>query len=92
MEPDVLVFDEPSRGLDPSGRRELITTLLTLPITQIVITHDLPLALELCPRAVILNEGKVTADGPTLSLLSDPDVLAANRLELPFGFSLSAKR
>jgi cobalt/nickel transport system ATP-binding protein len=92
MEPDVLVFDEPSSGLDPSGRRELITTLLTLPITQIVITHDLPLALELCPRAVILNEGKVTADGPTLSLLSDPDVLAANRLELPFGFSLSAKR
>jgi cobalt transport protein ATP-binding subunit len=84
MQPDVLVFDEPSSGLDPAGRRELILTLAGLPMTQLVITHDLLLALELCPRAVIMNEGRVVADGPTRQLLSDEDLLAANRLEFPY--------
>ncbi|MGH3651283.1 MAG: energy-coupling factor ABC transporter ATP-binding protein [Acidimicrobiia bacterium] len=88
MDPDVLVFDEPSAGLDPGGRRELISTLQAQPITQIVITHDLPLALELCPRALIMRDGQVVADGPTTSLLADQEVLSANRLELPYGFSL----
>jgi cobalt transport protein ATP-binding subunit len=88
MEPEVLVFDEPSAGLDPSGRRELISTLQVQPITQIVITHDLPLALELCPRAIIMRDGGVVADGSTASLLADQEMLSANRLELPYGFSL----
>lgn len=86
MEPEVLVFDEPTSGLDPAGRRELIETLAALPMTQLVITHDLPLALELCPRSVIMNGGRVVADRPTVDLLEDPDLLAANRLELPYGF------
>jgi len=88
MEPDVLVFDEPSAGLDPAGRRELVATLRDLPMTQVIITHDLSLALELCPRAVIMNEGRVVADGATRDLLGNGDLLAANRLELPYGFSL----
>jgi cobalt/nickel transport system ATP-binding protein len=88
MEPEVLVFDEPSSGLDPAGRRELITTLSSLEMTQLVVTHDLSLALELCPRSVILNEGRVSADGPTPDLLSDAELLTANRLELPFGLRL----
>lgn len=91
MEPDVLVFDEPSAGLDPAGRRELIETLSSLPMTQLVITHDMPLALELCPMAVIMNGGVVVAIGPTGDLLADPDLLAANRLELPFGLDPRAK-
>jgi cobalt/nickel transport system ATP-binding protein len=56
-------------------------------MTQLLITHDLPLALELCPRTVIMNEGKVVADGETRTLLADGELLAANRLELPFGLS-----
>lgn len=91
MEPDVLVFDEPTSGLDPAGRRELIETLVALPLTQLVITHDLPLALELCPRSVIMNGGRIVADVPTDGLLEDPDLLAANRLELPYGFQRSSK-
>lgn len=87
MEPEVLVIDEPSEGLDPAGRRELIETLLTLPVTQLIITHDLPLALELCSRAVIMNAGKVVADGDTAGILGDGDLLAANRLELPYRFN-----
>lgn len=89
MEPDVLAFDEPSSGLDPAGRRELIATLTGLPLTQLIITHDLPFALELCPRAVIMSEGKVVADGPTGELLRDEALLTSNRLELPYGFALA---
>lgn len=88
MQPDVVVFDEPSAGLDPAGRRDLIATLSGLPMTQLVITHDLPLALELCGRSVILNGGRVVADGDTSSLLGDASLLADNRLELPYGLVL----
>ena len=91
MDPDVLVFDEPTSGLDPAGRRELIQTLSELPMTQLVITHDLPLALELCPRSLIMNGGRVVADVMTSDLLDDPELLAANRLELPYGFERSGE-
>jgi len=87
MRPDLLVLDEPTSGLDPAGRRELIATLQSLEITQLVITHDLPFALELCDRALILDRGEVVADAPTRQLLADADLLAAHRLEMPFGFA-----
>lgn len=86
MHPDVLVLDEPTSGLDPFGRRELTNLLKSLELTQLVITHDLPLALELCPRSIIISAGRVVADGATADLLADDDLLAAHRLELPFGF------
>ncbi|MGD2060301.1 MAG: ABC transporter ATP-binding protein [Acidimicrobiia bacterium] len=92
MRPGVLVFDEPSSGLDPAGRRELIETLAGLPMTQLVVTHDLPLALELCSRSLIMSEGRVVADGETAEVLRDGALLAANRLELPYGFTLVEDR
>ena len=88
MEPDVLVFDEPSSDLDGSGKRELVAALARLTMTQVVITHDLPLALELCPRAVIMNDGRVVADGLIREILGDANLLEENRLELPYGFVL----
>lgn len=88
MRPDVLVFDEPSSDLDGVGRRELVAALAPLPMTQLIITHDLPLALELCPRSVIMRDGRVVADVGTVDLLRDESLLEENRLELPFGFSL----
>jgi cobalt/nickel transport system ATP-binding protein len=86
MRPDVLVLDEPSSNLDPASRRELAEILLGLAVTTLVVTHDLPFALQLCPRAVVLDEGRVVADGLTRELLCDEALLAAHRLELPFGF------
>ena len=90
MRPQVLVLDEPSSGLDPAGRRELVETLQGLAMTQLIITHDLPFALELCDRAVILDEGQIVADGQTSQLLSDAELLAGHRLEMPFGFGGSS--
>jgi cobalt/nickel transport system ATP-binding protein len=86
MEPQILVLDEPSSNLDPAGRRELADILRSLDITMLMVTHDLPYALELCPRALVMNGGRIVADGPTGELLADEAMMAANRLELPFGF------
>ena len=86
MQPEVLVLDEPSSNLDPAGRRELAEVLEALPVTLLMVTHDLPYALQLCPRSVVLDAGVVVADGATRALLADPGLLAAHRLELPFGF------
>ncbi len=86
MRPEILVLDEPSSNLDPASRRELAEILLSLDVTVLMVTHDLPYALQLCERSVILSAGVVVADGPTSQILSDTDLLAAHRLELPFGF------
>jgi cobalt/nickel transport system ATP-binding protein len=86
MEPEILVLDEPSSNLDPAGRRELAGVLTSLDITMLMVTHDLPYALELCPRSVVMNGGVLMADGPTVGILSNDRLMTANRLELPFGF------
>ncbi|PAZ14618.1 cobalt ABC transporter ATP-binding protein [Streptomyces sp. SA15] len=86
MEPEILVLDEPSSNLDPASRRELADILRSLDVTVLMVTHDLPYALELCPRSLILSEGTIAADGKTAELLSDDELMRAHRLELPFGF------
>lgn len=88
MEPEILVLDEPTSGLDPAGRRELARTLEGIDVTLLVISHDLPFVLEVCGRSVIMDHGRVVADGSTRDLLVDTALLRAHRLELPFGLSL----
>ncbi|MBF4160107.1 energy-coupling factor ABC transporter ATP-binding protein [Nocardioides acrostichi] len=86
MEPEILVLDEPSSNLDPASRRELADVLRSLDVTVLMVTHDLPYALELCPRAVVLSQGQVVADDATIEILTDDSLMAAHRLELPWGF------
>ena len=86
MEPEILVLDEPSSNLDPASRRELAEILTGLDVTVLMVTHDLPYAFELCPRSVVLSDGVVVADGATYDVLTDDALMAAHRLELPFGF------
>jgi cobalt/nickel transport system ATP-binding protein len=86
MEPEILVLDEPSSNLDPASRRELADILRSLDVTVLMVTHDLPYALELCPRSVVLSDGHVVADGATYDVLTDDVLMRAHRLELPFGF------
>jgi cobalt/nickel transport system ATP-binding protein len=87
-EPEVLVLDEPSANLDPVARRELAETLADLEATMLIVTHDLPYAAQLCERAIVMDGGVVVADGPIGEILSDTDLLAAHRLELPWGFTV----
>jgi cobalt/nickel transport system ATP-binding protein len=84
--PEILVLDEPSANLDPVGRRELAETLRGLQTTMLIVTHDLPYAAQLCDRAVVMNHGAVVADGDIGAILSDAELLARHRLELPWGF------
>ncbi|GLZ57754.1 ABC transporter ATP-binding protein [Micromonospora sp. NBRC 107095] len=87
MHPEILVLDEPSSNLDPAARRELAEILRGLPVTLLMVTHDLPYAAELCERSVILDDGRIVADAPTTTLLNDATLLAQHRLELPYGFT-----
>lgn len=87
MRPDLLVLDEPSGNLDPVARRRLAELLARLDCTRVVVTHDLPYALQTCRRAVILNGGRAVADGPAACILADRPLLEANGLEWPFGFT-----
>jgi cobalt/nickel transport system ATP-binding protein len=86
MEPEILVLDEPSSNLDPASRRELADILRGLDVTVLMVTHDLPYALELCPRSVVLSEGVVVADRATYDVLTDATLMSEHRLELPWGF------
>ena len=87
MDPRILVLDEPTSNLDPASRRELADVIRSLDVSVLMVTHDLPYALELCPRSVLLDGGAVVADRLTGELLGDTDLLAAHRLELPYGFA-----
>ncbi|MGP4017103.1 energy-coupling factor ABC transporter ATP-binding protein [Saccharopolyspora sp. 5N708] len=86
--PELLVLDEPSSNLEPVARRELAEVLLAWGGTMLMVTHDLPYALQLCPRSVLIDNGAVVADGPTAEILADGELLAAHRLELPYGFRI----
>lgn len=81
--PSLLVLDEPTSDLDPRGRREFKKLLQTLPGAKIIATHDLELVVDLCSRVIILDEGKIVAQGPTIPLLSDEALMLAHGLEKP---------
>jgi cobalt/nickel transport system ATP-binding protein len=81
MRPSLLVLDEPSAGLDPRARRTLIHLLRDLPITMLVSTHDMTLVKELFPRTIVMDEGRIVADGLTLEILEDEALLEAHGLE-----------
>jgi cobalt/nickel transport system ATP-binding protein len=83
MDPEILVLDEPSAGLDPRARRSLITLLRALPLTMLVSSHDMVMVRELFPRMIIMDEGSVVADGPTQVLMEDVALLEAHGLERP---------
>lgn len=87
MQPQILVFDEPTAQLDPRSRRQLIELLQRLPLTQLIATHDLDLALELCDRTIVLSHGQVVHDGPTEYVLGDREFLERHHLESPLSYS-----
>lgn len=82
MDPPILALDEPTASLAPAARRELIDLLRELPQTMIVSTHDIPMVRELFPRTIVMDEGRVVADGDTDAILSDTALLRAHGLEL----------
>jgi cobalt/nickel transport system ATP-binding protein len=87
MQPQVLVLDEPTAQLDPRSRRQLIQLLQALPLTQLIATHDLDMALELCSRTIVLSQGRVVYDGATEVVMNDRTFLEQHALEMPLCYS-----
>ena len=83
MDPEILVLDEPSAGLDPRARRSLINLLREMELTMLVSTHDMRLVEELFPRTVVMDQGQIVADGATDELLNDENLLETHGLEKP---------
>ena len=83
MDPSVFVLDEPTSNLDPRARREMVELLASLDVTRVVATHDMEVAARLCERAVVLDEGRIAADGPFRDIMSDDAFLEAHGLEAP---------
>lgn len=83
MSPDILLLDEPSSNLDPRGRRRLIELLRSFEHTRMIATHDLELVVEVCSRVIVLDGGRVVADGPTRDILNDEALMLAHALERP---------
>ncbi len=95
MSPDILVLDEPTTGLDPLGRRQIIAILKEFTHTRIIATHDLDLVLDLCSRTIVLFNGRIRADGETRDIFSDAALLAECHLEKPLtmqGCSFCSKK
>jgi cobalt/nickel transport system ATP-binding protein len=83
MRPDILLLDEPSQGLDPRGRRELIHLLNQLSVTKVIAAHDLELILQTCRRVIVLDQGRLMADGLARSILANSDLMHEHGLEVP---------
>lgn len=83
MRPEVLLMDEPSMYLDPRGRRELIRLVNSLSVTKVIASHDLELILETCRRALVIDKGRIVADGHAREVLADAGLMAAHGLEVP---------
>lgn len=89
MQPDVLALDEPTNDLDPRARQALLKVLGRLSAALLVATHDLEFVLALCDRAVLLDAGRVVADGPAREILSDPHLMDSHGLEVPLSLRLA---
>lgn len=87
MQPEILLLDEPSMYLDPRGRRELIRLINSLSVTRLIAAHDLELIRETCKRVVVLDVGKIVADGPTREILGDRSLMERHGLEVPHSLS-----
>lgn len=83
MSPDILVMDEPSSGLDPRARKNLLTLLQGFKHSKIIATHDLDMVLDLCERTIVMHDGFIVADGPTRKIFADGALLEASHLEKP---------
>ncbi len=86
-EPDVLLLDEPTAGLDPRARRRVINFLRESEKTILLASHDLDMTLDVCTRAIILHNGAVSAEGELPELFMNQELLEANGLELPLRYS-----
>jgi cobalt/nickel transport system ATP-binding protein len=87
MEPAAILMDEPTSALDPFNRRLVINTIRDLSQTKLIASHDLDMILDTCDRVILISGGRIAADGPAKEILSNKELLEANRMELPLSLT-----
>jgi cobalt/nickel transport system ATP-binding protein len=87
MEPEIIILDEPSVGLDPKNRRNLINTINNIEVLKIIASHDLDFIYDTCSRIILLTDGRIVYDGDAKKILKDRTILEKNGMELPLSFS-----
>ncbi len=87
MDPDVILMDEPTSALDPYNRRIVLNTIRCLKGTRLVASHDLDLIMDVCERVILIDRGKIAADGKAEVILRNRELLEKHRLELPLRYS-----
>ncbi|MBO4330919.1 MAG: ABC transporter ATP-binding protein [Oscillospiraceae bacterium] len=87
MEPEAVLMDEPTSALDPFNRRAVINAIRGLDRTKLISSHDLDMIMDTCGRVILLSGGRIAADGPAKLILTDRELLEANRMELPLSLS-----
>ncbi|MBP5166613.1 MAG: ABC transporter ATP-binding protein [Oscillospiraceae bacterium] len=87
MEPEAVLMDEPTSALDPCNRRAVINTVKELGQTKLITSHDLDMIMDTCGRVILLSGGRIAADGPSDQILTDRELLEANRMELPLSLT-----
>jgi len=80
MDSQILALDEPTAGLDPRARSDLIWLLEELGQTMLIATHDLDFARQTCGRTIVMDQGRIVADGPTQQILDDQNLLIKHGL------------
>jgi len=91
MNPEIIILDEPTTGLDPKSRRGLIELLEDLSQTKIIATHDMELTRELCDRIIVMHEGSIAAQGPADEIFNDYKLLETCQLEQPYSMKPCSK-
>ena len=84
LNPCLLLLDEPTAGLDPRGRRDLIALIGSLQTTLVLATHDLELVLDLCPTVALIDNGTVISHGTSAEVLGNPQLMFDHGLEVPW--------
>jgi cobalt/nickel transport system ATP-binding protein len=87
MEPEAVLMDEPTSALDPYNRRIVINTIRGMEQTKIITSHDLDMIMDTCDRVILISKGRIVADGSSEEILSNKELLEANRMELPLSLS-----
>ena len=80
MDCEILVLDEPTSNLDPAGKGSLIKLLKKLPVTKIIVSHDLDMVRSTCEKIIILDKGRIVAEGAAGTILADKQLLVAHGL------------
>ena len=83
MQPDILIMDEPTSALDPKSRRRVMGLMKSFEHTKIITSHDLDMVLETCDRVIVIRDGEVVADGSTIEILANEELMNQSGLEVP---------